>query len=241
MRSLSLASLTAFALVSAAACGGNPATPTPASAGSADSLFAKGGGGKPPSLERAVLADLRCPGPACTTIDRLLSDGAPYAVNVGGDGNLGFALTDPSRRVVFDFTDCVEPCVSVRRWFTQASVGQPHSLWMHTSVLIPGTEDETPLGLHAIPVGDTWFSRIKILFRMIDPAGNEIAWAIRYNPFFPGSTNLQVTRLSETEWLLEATSSQRAWLQAAPTGKRAGDPTFEGNYVMPFQMRITVQ
>jgi hypothetical protein len=101
--------LTAVTLM-AAACDGTPAEPSAVGAIAAGSLSAKVGGGKPPSLERAVLADFRCPGSSCPGTDRLFSD-----------------------------------------------------------------------------------------------------------------------------------SAQRAWLQAAPTGKRAGDPTFEGNYVMPFQMRITVQ
>jgi hypothetical protein len=38
---------------------------------------------------------------------------------------------------------------------------------------------------------------------------------------------------------LPATALQRAWLQAQAISKRGGDPAFEGNYVLPFQMRIT--
>ena len=47
--------------------------------------------------------------------------------------------------------------------------------------------------------------------------------------------------MSATEWLLEATALQRAWLQSQAISKRAGDPAFEGNFVLPFQMRITEQ
>jgi hypothetical protein len=241
MRRLHLTLITAAILVTVSACGQSPAAPSAAGSVSAGGLAAKGGGGKPPSLERAVMGDLRCPGPLCGGADRVLSDAAPYAVAIGSDGNLGFALSDSARRVVFDFTDCVEPCAPARRWFTTASVGMPHDLWMHTSVLVPGTDTETPGGLHDVPVGATWASRIKILFRLIDPSGKEIGWAIRFNPFYSGSTNLQVTRVSATEWLLEATALQRAWLQSQTISKRGGDPSFEGNFVLPFQMRIPEQ
>jgi hypothetical protein len=236
IHTLVLLSLTGFV----AACDVPPTRPSMAGEVSAEGLSAKGGG-KPPSYSRNVVAELRCPGPDCTGSDRVRGDGGTYNVQIGGDGNLAFSLTDTARRVTFDFSDCVGSCTGGNRWFTTSDVGQPHSLWMHTSVLVPGTEDEVPGGFHAIPVGQTYFSRIKILFRQWNAAGSEFAWAIRFNPFFPGSTNLQVTRTSDTEWILEALPSQTAWTQSAPVGKRAGDPVFEGNYLLPFKMTVRVQ
>ena len=237
-----LSTLLFLVAVGTVACETGPARPTSLSTSNIpDVAGAKGGGGKPPTWERAVSAQFSCPGPTCNNADRIRGDGAPYAVRLGGDGNLAFALTDTSRSVTFDFTDCVTPCVTVRRWFTTATVGSANDLWMHTSVLVPGSSAEVAGGFHAIPVGQTWSSRIKILFKLIDPAGTEFAWAMRFNPFFTGSTNLQVTRTSDVEWLLEATPTQTAWTQTAPTGHHAGDPTFEGNYVMPFVLRVTVQ
>lgn len=241
MRHQKLVTLLLLTAVATLACENAPARPTTLSTSSVQDAAAAKGAGKPPTYDRAVTAEFRCPGPACIAADRIRGDGAPYAVNLGGDGNLAFALTDPSRSVTFDFTDCVTPCAAVRRWFTTASVGSANDLWMHTSVLVPGTSSEVAGGFHAIPVGETWSSRIKILWKLTDPAGTEFAWAIRFNPFFAGSTNLQVTRTSDVQWLVEATPLQAAWTQTAPTGRRAGDPTFEGNYVMPFQIRVTVQ
>jgi hypothetical protein len=241
-RLLSLVALTG--LLAGAACGRSPVAPTgasPAVSTAAGATAAKGGG-KPPSLERPVTAELRCAGDGCA--DRLRSDGAPYEVMIGGDGNLAFSLANaPDRLVQFDFSDCIADCAGGNRWFTTTHVGAANDLWMHTSVLVPGTENETPQGLHDIPVGATWFSRIKILFRVFDPAGAEFAWAIRFNPFFQGSTNLQVTRASEQHWWLDALPSQTAWTQSALVTKKRGgaEPVFEGNFAMPFRMTITLR
>jgi hypothetical protein len=188
------------------------------------------------------MADLRCPEDGCA--DGLRSDGAPYDVMIGGDGNLGFSLaTAPNRSVLFDFSDCIADCSGGNRWFTTTSVGAANDLWMHTSVLIPGTENETAGGFHDIPVGATWFSRIKILFSLFDASNGDYSWAIRFNPFYQGSTNLQVTGVSESEWWLEALPSQSAWTQSVLVTKKRGgaDPVFEGSFRLPFQMRITLR
>ena len=239
MRILTVSALLVAGALAVSACDRPSTQPSPVTP-AVDTLAARGGG-KPPSYARAVMAELRCPGAECIGADRVRSDGAPYSVQIGGDGNLGFALTDAARRVTFDFSDCTGACTGGARWFTTTDVGQPHSLWMHTSVLVPGTDDEVAGGFHAIPVGQTYFSRIKILFRQFSATGQEYAWAIRFNPFFVGSTNLQVRRTSETEWILEALPSQTAWTQSVLIAKRNGAPVFEGNYSLPFQMKVRVQ
>jgi hypothetical protein len=61
---------------------------------------------------------------------------------------------------------------------------------------------------------------------------------MRFNPFFEGSTNLRVTRVGAEEWWLEATSSDVAWVEARPTAKHRSDPSFEGDFALPFQMNV---
>jgi hypothetical protein len=198
--------------------------------------------GERKEVQIGVGAELRCSEGGCA--DGIRSDGGSYDVNIGSDGNLAFSLANhPHRSVVFDFSNCVADCTGGNRWFARAEVGAVNGLWMHTSVLVPGTDDETSQGFHDIPIGATWFSRIKILFSVLDPSNDEFAWAIRFNPFFQGSTNLQVTRVSEDEWVLEALSSQTAWTQSVLVTKRVRDrePLFEGNYQLPFAMTIRVR
>jgi hypothetical protein len=111
---------------------------------------------------------------------------------------------------------------------------------MHTSVLVPGTESETPRGMLDIPVGATWFSRIKIGLSLVEPStAADLVWGMRFNPFFPGSTNLQVTRISENEWHVEAIPSQIAWVVSIGASRRDGPEVFEGNYLMPFRIVVT--
>lgn len=225
-------------LILAAACQQNATGPTrTAESGATADMLAAKGGGKPPS-EVPVTATFRCPGPACTGGDRITGDGTPYAAFLDGGGNLRITLPDASRSVTLDYTECLQPCPTGRRWFTTISPTGTNGLLLHTSVLIPGTESETTRGFFDIPVGATWYSRIKIGTSITSPAGVNLTWGTRFNPFFPGSTNLTVTRVSDSEWFVEASASQSAWVVSIGETRRDGGEVFEGNYRMPF--RITV-
>jgi hypothetical protein len=233
------------------ACARNPlapdAAPGPITGGAAVAAKGGNGGGNKPPAEQPVTAVFRCPGPDCTGNDRVTGDGyaAPYAAFIDGGGNLRITLPDGSRSVTFDYTECLEPCPVGRRWFTTASPTGDNGLLMHTSVLIPGTEDETPAGLNDIPVGETWFSRIKMGYHLASPTGEDLVWGTRFNPFFPGSTNLQVTRVSDDEWFFEALPTQIAFVRSTAQGPTKGKPStdpaevFEGNYIMPFRITVT--
>ncbi len=237
-------------LLSLAGCSRSPVAPDAAAgptAAAGAALAAKGGngGGNKPPAEQAATAVFRCPGPACTGADRVTGDGAPYDAFIDSGGNLRITLPDGSRSVTFDYTECLEPCPVGRRWFTTASPTGDNGLLIHTSVLIPGTEDETPAGLNDIPVGETWFSRIKMGYHLASPDGEDLVWGNRFNPFFPGSTNLQVTRVSDDEWFFEALPTQIAFVRSTAQGPTKGKPSndpaevFEGNYIMPFRITVT--
>ena len=226
-------------LLSIAACSPNPVTPSSASAGAGDAVAAKGGG-KPPSSVPAT-AVFRCNDDSCAESDRIRGDGSPYPAQIGSDGNLMLQLPDSSRHITFDYAECVAPCPTGRRWFATYEAGHGQAVLIHTSVLVPGTETEVSGGMLAIPIGATWSSRIKMGYKAINPAGQAFTWGNRFNPFFPGSTNLSVTRVSENEWHIEATRAQRAWTVSIGGGTKPRDVTevFEGNYLMPFRIIVT--
>ena len=219
------------------ACGAqNPVTSSPVAATSEGLLAAKG---KPPTPIPVTVA-FRCPGPACSGGDRFMGDGGSYAAQLDSGGNLGLSLESlgGGRTLSFDYTDCVSPCVTGRRWFTAQTVTAANSFWLHTSVLVPGTESETPRGFLDIPVGATWFSRIKFSYHVPGATGVDLGWGHRFNPFFPGSTNLTVSRPGENLWLVEAGPTQTAWMVSV-AGRKDGGEVFEGNYLMPFQLAVT--
>lgn len=233
----------AAAVVLASGCGQSPLSPASnaGTIGDGNALSAKGG--YKPLSEIPATAMFRCPGPACSGSDGIVGDGAPYGVVIGTDGNLRVSLTDPARRITFDYSDCLAPCPDGRRWFTTYTA-PADQVYMHTSVLVPGTETETFHGMIDIPVGETWFSRIKMSFHAVSPSGEPTIFGLRFNPFYEGSTNLQVTRVGEDEWLFEATSAQIAWAVSLPEqtrGKPPKDPgdVFEGNYRLPFAITVT--
>ena len=224
-------------------CGGSPVQPggldADSSPAAANGPSGTKGPNRPPA-EQLVSAVFRCNDASCAATDRIRGDGASYAAFIDSGGNLRLT-PDASRTVTLDYSECLQPCPAGRRWFTTVSPGGVDGLLMHTSVLVPGTESETPRGMLDIPVGATWFSRIKIGFRIVQPStGANLVWGTRFNPFFQGSTNLQVARVSDTQWHVEATPAQIAFVRSAGETKRDNSPeTFEGNYLMPFRIVVT--
>ena len=218
-------------------CGQDPVNPSDAAAVATSGSDAANGGNKPTTIPAEVT--FRCNDDSCASTDRLRGDGRPYPAVIGTDGNLMLQLPDASRFITYDYSVCVEPCAAGRRWFATYQAGGGQELLIHNSTLVPGTESETPRGLLDIPVGATWASRIKMGYKSIDPTGIAYTWGNRFNPFYPGSTNLSVTRVSDSEWHIEATPAQRLWSASigGPT-KRTVTEVFEGNYVLPFKIIV---
>jgi len=231
-------------IVIGAACSQNPAAPSDlAATGSSAGQLAARGGNRPPT-EVPVTAAFRCPGALCSSTDRITGDGTAYDAMLDSQGNLRLTLSDPGRSVTFDYSECLAPCPygsTGRRWFTTVAATGANRLLIHTSVLVPGTENETPRGFFDIPVGATWYSRIKIGFAITSPTGASLVWGMRYNPFYPGSTNLHVTRISDSAWFVEASSTEIAIALSAGETKRDGPEVFEGNYLMPFRINVTLK
>ena len=195
--------------------------------------------GKPPSTI-PVIAEFRCPGPNCTGGDRITGGAGTYPALIDSGGNFRLDLaTLPSGTAVIDYSDCIQPCPAGRRWFQTQTVTSATGFNVHTSVLVPGTESETPRGLLDIPVGATWFSRIKMGYHLTSPSGTNLIFGLRFNPFFPGSSNLQVARVSENQWFIEATTSHIAWAVSVGETRKDGGEVFEGNYLMPFRIVVT--
>ncbi|MBA3949644.1 MAG: hypothetical protein H0X44_06835, partial [Acidobacteria bacterium] len=73
-----------------------------------------------------------------------------------------------------------------------------------------------------------------------DPAGRALVWTVRFNAeYYPGSTDLTVTRTDLNMWIVEASTSDVAELVAVNTGKGKQVMTHEGFYTMPFKITVT--
>ena len=101
---------------------------------------------------------------------------------------------------------------------------------------VNAADQELPGGFFDIPVGQTSAARMKLNFD--DPSGRSLLWTVRFNPgLYPGSTHVTVTRLTASEWMVEAATADRARLIAADSKGRIVS-TDEGLYVMPFRLRV---
>ncbi|MDQ3171476.1 MAG: hypothetical protein M3Q55_15185 [Acidobacteriota bacterium] len=218
------------------------------------SVAAQKKGGGPTYVLAPVSADFRCPlASDCATaarIDRIGGDGlGPYNGTAGkNDGayfnsnyNLYFHLSPAyGRSVNLDFSDqaVAAPCATqggCRKNFSmvQTFSSDPPSL---TNVL-DDTGVSLPNGFLDIAVGES--TRARFLFNFLDPAGRALRWTIRFNAeFYPGSTDLTVTRTGVNTWEVEASVDDIAELVAVPTKGKAV-MTHEGFYTMPFKMTVT--
>ena len=174
-------------------------------------------------------------------------DGQPY-VGVGdlatgsgahlrlADGEFVFDIrAGRGRRVYLNFAERVAgPSGSfTRKTFTQATLDSFH---LNTNVIHPVTREQPANSLYAIPLGQTWPSRIKSFWTHRVP----VEYTIRFNPEdYPGSTNIWITREGENTWTIEAGYNDIARLVSPPQGRR-GALTDEGLYSMPFKVTFTV-
>lgn len=222
---------------------------------SSHSVAAQKGKPAPAPTGVPVSADLRCPQAAdCTTdagrIDRITGDGqGPYVGNAALEGaffnaynKLVFDYTTAyGRTITADFRDFVGngSCVAAgncRKNFDFADVRATP----YPSITNPVDASQEPLpnGFVDIPVGGSSKARFKLDFA--DPAGRPLTWTVRFNAeYYPGSSDLSVTRISENTWVVEASVSDVAELVASNTNRGKRIVTHEGFYTMPFKITVT--
>ncbi len=213
-------------------------------------------GGKPKPADQSGTASFRCAGltpcgpPGFVVQDSITGDGNAY-VGVGdlisgsgafvrSDGEFSLDLRAGRGRFVYlNFEEQVAgPSGSFsRKTFDQATLDSFH---LNTNVINPATGQDASGALLAIPVGQTWPSRIKAFWT--DPYG--IDYVIRFNPdHYPGSTYVWITREGENTWSIEAGHAEVARLVSTPhdpKGKPGSQTVDEGLYVMPFKMTLTI-
>jgi hypothetical protein len=212
-------------------------------------------GGKPKPVDQSATASFRCAGlgsaPLCgasgiVVPDSITGDGRPYvgtgtAIQGSGaflraDGEFALEIRSGGGRTVhLSFAEQVAPPTGTffRKTFTQATLESFH---LNTNVIDPVSGADASGALLAIPVGQTWPSRIKAFWT--DPYGVE--YTIRFNPRdYPGSSHVSVSRDSDRTWTIEALYTDVARLVSPPQGRR-GSLTDEGLYSMPFKLTFTV-
>ena len=122
-----------------------------------------------------------------------------------------------------------------RKTFEQATLEEFH---FNTHVLDPSGQ-EFDGGLTDLQPGESRPAHIKAYWT--DRSG--VSYTIRFNAAaYLGSTNVTVTRESESQWTIEASESDIAQLVSPPESSK-GKPsglTDEGFYHMPFRITFTV-
>lgn len=209
--------------------------------------------GKPTSQPATGL--FRCPGFECpaanpTSVPPVLTDAItgdyadlPFAQGDGSTldtvGEYSLRLVPNGRFLSLDFSIGSAPCgAGCRRNFTTINLDAANLTLVHTNVIDPATGDVAGNGMLSIPVGETWPSRLKLAFNTTGPNGENIAWAVRFNPYYYyPSDHVSVVRTSTASWEIFATDAQRAMLVS--TCCRQKGNTNEGLYVMPFRMKVS--
>jgi hypothetical protein len=231
--------------VAVTACGTSPSAPDGLVAGvaSRSALAAKGGNPgppPPPPSDQPAVGAFRCPGPECIGVDRLTGDGNTYVGKIwGSTGEFRLDLTDPSRSLTLDYSDQLDGTIG-RRWTSLMTITGASGAVLQTNVMIPGTSTEAPNGLRAIPIGDTWPARMRLGFNITSPTGVDLVWGNRFNEFYAGSTLLSVTRVSTSQWIIEATPGHIDYALSI-ADRRHGGEVFEGLYRLPFRLTVTTQ
>lgn len=216
---------------------------------SAHALIA--GPAKPLALA-PVTAVFRCPDTLdCVAPDRIQADGlGPYrGASVAPEhgpyfdstGNLYFPLQPAlGRYVSLDFSTAVgtPQCAATatcRKNFVALLTDDSRPASITNPLDAAGTS--LPNGFSSIAVGQSARARYKLNFA--DPAGRSLLWTVRFNSaFYPGSTELTVTRLDANTWVVEATLSDVAELVSTTTSGKSVTVN-EGYYAMPFKITVT--
>ena len=214
---------------------------------------AAGQKGKKPTTTPAT-GTFRCPGTQCPIADPTalppvitdaiqgdqigLSFGPDDGASLDANGEFSLRFVPNGRFLVVDFSNGPAPCLGCRRTFSSLDLDADALTVFHTNVIDPGTGVEASDGLRSIPIGQTWRSRLKLGFDTWDAAGQNIKWAVRFNPrdYYP-SDHISITRTSATTWEAFATDAERAMLVSVCCRQRTY--TNEGLYVMPFRVFIS--
>ena len=208
--------------------------------------------GKPPAPVAAT-ALFRCPGELCpaadpTSMPPVLTDavtgdqyemvyGAADGSQIDSAGEFALFLKPNGRSLWLDFANGPAPCAGCRRTFASIAIDAAYAGVFHSNVIDPATGNEASLGLRSIPVGATWRSRLKVAFNTVSTSGQTIQWAVRFNPrdYYP-SDHISVTRTATKQWVLLATSAERAMLVSVCCRQKTY--TNEGLYAMPFSVTV---
>lgn len=207
----------------------------------------KGSKGKPGPTP--AVATFRCPGLECPTenpvTDGIQGDGlGPYDAADGATidslGELSLRPAANGRFLFLDFSYGSASCgAACRRTFDTLAIDSTTLAVFHTNVIDPATGAEAADGLRSIPVGATWPSRLKIAFNTFGENGEEILWAVRFNPRdYSPSDHIAIVRTGERTWEAFATDEERAMLVSS--ARRQKGYTIEGLYAMPFRVAITM-
>jgi hypothetical protein len=202
----------------------------------------KGKPTQPPSQPATLI--FRCafstdpldPCPVGFVPDGVRSDTAtPYAAVLDSLGEAYLQLSNGNGRFLWlDFRNGPTRLPGARRFFDTLLLDD---FWFHSNV-VDSAGNEISGGLRSLTVGQSSAARLKITFNTISPAGESVAWAVRFNPeAYPGSDHITVRRLSDNGWELEATANDRAVLVSGV------HKTFlsEGPFYMPFKAVLTVK
>jgi hypothetical protein len=191
-----------------------------------------------------VLGTFRCAEPGglsgCATGDRIRGDGnvTPYPAQIGSSGNpltmqieLGRFLAVHPGVPEAGSTSC-NPCLAVPLYNQVMWTDFAHLL----VTVIDAQGNELAGGFNAIPVGGSRNARGKL--NVWDPTDDQVLWVYRFHAIdYPGSSDLIVTRPSNTEWIVQTAPQPLARL--IYTGLRRKQVLQdEGVFAMPFALGI---
>lgn len=220
---------------------------------------------KPPSTTyTGVTATFRS-----DSLDGIRGDGQPYVggtsttegaflVRSGTYDDFRLKLDGSSgRRLTLDFSTQMvappDPCGGTKRRpircrMNFVSVDVTRMLLIDQGLLVrPVNADGTELagGFRAIAEGTTVPATLKLNFP--DPAGSTLWYTLRYNSeyfAYPGSALVRVTRTGQDTWTIEAggllDAADNGWAGLLGSTDGSSNKTYEGVYLMPFSITITV-
>ena len=214
--------------------------------------------GKPPDVPG--VAQFRCPsGSDCMqppadgiqAASALIGQGSAAETGQGaflnvsnGELWIGFGESVYSLDMYFTQRQGAAPCAATGSCRLISSTVQVFAAdgEFQSNVLGPDDGDEpAATGLLAVPVGDTWRSRLKVSFS--DPWGRGLLWGLNFNTIdYVDASNINVTRTGACTWVFEPGQGDVGGLSAwgnSAKGKRVR--TDEGLYIMPFKITFSVE
>ena len=191
-----------------------------------------------------VLGSFRCIEPGglagCATGDRVRGDGNAYPAQLSVTGNpLVLPITDGRFLAVHPGVPeagsaMCNPCLAAALYNQVMWTSSAH---LHVTV-IDSDGNALTGGFPAIPPRESRPAKGKL--NVWDPADGQALWVYRFDSAdYPGSSNLVVTRTSQTEWVVQTDSAAHDRARLIYT--RLKGKTFlndEGVFSMPFAILI---